>query len=125
MHWIFLILASICEICWLYCIRYLNFVSFESLITLQFLQKGNSLSIILALIGYAGFGIANVLLFSMAMKKIPASTAFSTWTGLALCGTTLVDAYLLQLDFTATQGLFMILICGGILGMKMSAPSSK
>jgi quaternary ammonium compound-resistance protein SugE len=125
MHWLFLILASVCEICWLYCIRYLNFVSAGELLTLQFIHKENSWLIIFALLGYAGFGIANVLLFSMAMKKIPASTAFSTWTGLALCGTTLVDAYFLHLDFTVEQGIFMVLICAGILGLKVTSPSGR
>lgn len=125
MHWIFLILASVCEICWLYCIRYLNNVSFTSLVSLQFLSHDNAAWIILSIAGYAGFGIANVILFSMAMKKIPAATAFGIWTGLALCGTTLADAYLLHLDFTPWQGVFMIMICAGILGLKLTAEPPK
>lgn len=125
MPWLFLILASLCEICWLYCIQYLGNTSFQSLITFQFLQKENSWLIITALLGYAGFGIANVLLFSMSMKKIPASTAFGVWTGLALCGSTLIDAYLLGHHFTMEQGIFMVLICGGILGMKLASPPIK
>lgn len=122
MQWLFLILASICEICWLYCIRYLNNVSFESLVSLSFVQHPNSGWIIASLAGYAGFGVANVFLFSLAMKKIPASTAFGVWTGIALCGSTLVDAYLLKLDFTVAQGIFMILICAGIIGLKVTSP---
>lgn len=92
---------------------------------MSFLQNENNLFIILSILGYAGFGIANVILFSMAMKKIPAATAFGTWTGIALCGTTIIDAYLLKLNFTIEQGIFMILICIGILGLKFTSVENK
>lgn len=79
----------------------------------------------LSITGYVVLGIINVLLFSMALKKIPAAAAFAAWTGLALLGTTLIDGFYLEYDFTIPQGIFMILIVAGILGLRASAKTAQ
>ncbi len=120
MHWLFLVLASICEIGWVYCIRYMNQLSMKELMTLEVFFKNNGWLAIIAIVGYAGFGIANVILFSAALKKIPASAGFGIWTGLAILGNTIIDHWILGVDFSILQGLFAFILLVGILGMRIS-----
>lgn len=121
MHWLFLILASVCEICWLHCIRYMNQLSLNELLSLEVFSKDDGWLAIIAVAGYAGFGVANVILFSAAIKKIPASAGFGIWTGLAILGNTLIDHWLLNVDFSLLQGLFALFLLVGILGIRISS----
>lgn len=121
MHWLYLILASVCEICWLHCIRYMNQLSLDELLTLKAFYKEDGWMAILAITGYAGFGIANVILFSAALKKIPASAGFGIWTGLAILGNTAIDHWVLGIHFSKMQGLFALLLFIGILGIRISS----
>lgn len=123
--WLYLFLASVCEICWLYCIRQLNGFDPRTIMSGEIFMTSEGLVNLAAIAGYAGFGICNVLLFSMALKKIHASMAFAVWTGVALAGTTLIDAFWLSLDFTAEQGIFTSLIVIGVIGLRfVSAKAS-
>lgn len=118
MAWIYLLIASLAEICWFYCIQRFNSMSWSAILDLSFAQGEGAILNIIAIVGYAVFGVINVWFFSKAVKTIHATIAFSVWTGVALCGTTIVDAFVLHLDFTLTQGFFMALIAIGIVGMK-------
>jgi quaternary ammonium compound-resistance protein SugE len=120
MHWLFLILASVCEICWLYCIRYMNQLSINELLSLEVFSKDDGWLAVVSIVGYAGFGVANVILFSAALKKIPASAGFGIWTGLAILGNTVIDHWVLGVDFSMLQGVFAFLLLAGILGLRIS-----
>ena len=76
---------------------------------------------ILPVVGYIVFGIANVVLISMAMKGIPASTAFGIWMGLALVGAKIIDVMVYGEPYTYQQILFMCLILVGVVGLKAGA----
>lgn len=123
MQWIFLILASCCEILWFYCIGYLNQLSFKDLYTLAFLRMDNALLLIVAILGYIVFGIANVIFFSKAIQKISASVAFAVWTGLALAGITVADFFIKDVHFNIIQILSIISILIGIIGIKSVSKS--
>ena len=103
MRWIYLILASCCEVMWLYCVAYLNKLSWHELSTFSFINQPNSTLIFAAMAGYVGFGIANVIFFSKAIAKIPASIAFAVWTGLALVGITVIDFLWKDIRFNYIQ----------------------
>ncbi len=118
MPWIYLLIASCAEICWFYCIQRFNSMSWDAVFDLSFATGEGGFLNLIAIIGYALFGVINVWFFSKAVKHIHATIAFSVWTGVALCGTTIVDAFVLRLNFTLWQGVFMCLIAGGIIGMK-------
>src|SRR5687767_4336924 len=94
MRWLFLILAAICEMLWFYCIAYLNKFTFEEITHLKFLQAENGWWGLGALVGYAGFGAANIILFGKAIQKIAPAVAFAVWTGLSLVGITITDMIL-------------------------------
>ncbi|MCZ2443013.1 MAG: hypothetical protein LC101_04480 [Flavobacteriales bacterium] len=125
MHWILLFLASVCEVCWLYCIRYLNQVDIQSVTSFSFIHEKEGWLFIVAVLGYAGFGIANVLLFSSALKKIPASAAFGIWTGMAIVGNTVVDYSIFDIQFSLNQGIFALILCIGILGLRVMPIKKK
>jgi quaternary ammonium compound-resistance protein SugE len=118
MRWIYLILASCCEIAWFYCIGYLNKLTFRELYTFSFLQKEDVYLTIVAIVGYILFGIANMLLFMKAIQKIPASIAFSIWTGVALVGITIIDGLFLNINLTIQQIGSIALIIVGVIGLK-------
>jgi quaternary ammonium compound-resistance protein SugE len=118
MRWLFLILASVCEICWFYCISYLNQVTVGELLDFSFINRKDASLISLSVVGYAGFGIANIFLFAKALQKIPAAIAFSVWSGLALAGITLFDGLFMniQLNFYQIGSIGLIIV--GVIGLK-------
>lgn len=118
MRWIYLILASCCEIAWFYCIGYLNQLTFRELYTFSFLEKEEVLLIMGAILSYILFGIANMLLFMKAMQKIPASIAFSIWTGVALVGITIIDGLFLHINLSLLQIGSIAFIIIGVIGLK-------
>jgi len=118
MPWIFLILASCCEVLWFYCIGYLNQFSFKDLVTFEFVKHPESSWVIVALAGYIIFGIANVIFFSKAIQKIIPSIAFAVWTGLALAGITIADFFVKDVNFNIVQILSIVCILTGIIGIK-------
>jgi len=118
MPWIFLILASCCEILWFYCIGYLNQFSFKDLVTFKFITHAESSLVIVALAGYIIFGVLNVVFFSKAIQKIIPSIAFAVWTGLALAGITIADFFIKDVNFNLIQILSILSILAGIIGIK-------
>lgn len=103
---------------WLYCVAYLNKLSWEQLSSFSFVNEDNGGWVMASIIGYAGFGIANVILFAKAIAKIPASVAFAVWTGLALVGVTIIDFLWKDISFNYLQLVSIVLILVGIIGIK-------
>ncbi len=118
MHWIFLILAAVCEMLWFYCIAYLNKYTFNELISLSFLEEPNGWWTVASIAGYAILGVANMVLFAKAIQKIVPSIAFAVWTGLALAGITLSDGLIRNIPFSWTQITSICLIILGVIGLK-------
>lgn len=77
-----------------------------------------------AILGYIGFGIANIILFAKAIQKIPPAIAFSVWTGLALTGITLMDVILKNISFNYWQLISIVLILAGVIGLKITTDKS-
>lgn len=125
MKWIYLILASCCEVLWLYCVAYLNKLSWEELSSFSFVDADNSKWIILSIIGYIVLGIANVIFFSKAIQKISPSVAFAIWTGLALVGITIVDILWKSIEFNYIQLISIVFILVGIIGIKTITDKRK
>lgn len=124
MRWIYLILASCCEVMWLYCVAYLNKLSWDQLSSFSFVDHENSTWVFASIIGYIVFGIANVIFFAKAIVRIPASIAFAVWTGLALVGVTVLDFVWKDIRFNYIQLLSIVLILGGIIGIRTVADKS-
>ena len=56
---------------------------------------------------------------SQAVKTIPLGTAYAVWTGIGAVGTALVGIALFGEPATALRLLFLALILGGIVGLKL------
>jgi len=73
---------------------------------------------ILPIFGYVVFGIGNIILFSKAMKTIPAGIAYATWMSVALVFVKLTDVIILKQPLTFLQVVFILLILIGVIGLK-------
>ncbi len=121
-HWLFLFIASCLEVCWIYCVKFLSKDKLLSIDWMHFFASRENILALAPLIGYVGFGIGNVVFFAMAMRHIPASTAFAVWMGMALVGTRACDAIFFGEAINLWQVFFMLLVVVGAIGLKASAP---
>jgi len=112
--WFYLLLASIMEACWFYEILWMQKLSLIE----GFPWIAGPLQGWLGLLGYAGFGIANALLFLKAAKYIPSSIAFGVWTGSALFLMVLIDHFFEIEPLSLLKSICLLLIFIGVLGLK-------
>ena len=119
MAWLFLFIASICEICWIYCLKYFKLKALLSFKFSLLFTSLDNLKLLVPGLGYVLFGVGNILFFSKAMKQIPASVAFACWMAVALIGVKLVDAILLKESVSLMNLLFLVCILVGIIGLKL------
>jgi quaternary ammonium compound-resistance protein SugE len=117
-HWVYLVVAACLEVCWIYSVKFLDFKKVWQISWSQLLKDQTQMQILLPLIGYIVFGVTNIMLFSVAMRKIPASTAFAVWMALALIGARIVEIAWFKDSFTWANIFFLVLILIGIIGLK-------
>ena len=118
--WLFALGAACFEALWLISLKYLDMKSLSSFKWLKFENPSESFATVLPFLGYLCFGLANVICFSMATKKIPMSIAFAVWLAVALIITTTLDLTLFKESYSWVQLLFIILILIGVVGLKLS-----
>ncbi len=119
MQWLYLIIAAFLEVGWIFSLKKLSFaelkkISFQLVID----QPLAASELLLPLIGYILFGLGNIYFFSLAMKHIPASTAFAIWMALTLAGVKLVEMTIEKQPLRMIELLFLGLILIGIVGLK-------
>jgi quaternary ammonium compound-resistance protein SugE len=66
--------------------------------------------------------VASFYFLSLALKVLPIGTAYAVWTGVGAVGTALLGMILLGEPATAARLACILLIVGGILGLKLFAP---
>ena len=102
MEWIYLLLAAVLEVSWAIAMKYSE--GFTRLMP----------SLITA-VGY----LASALFLSLALKKLPLGTAYAMWTGFGIVGTTVLGVLLFRETLNAAQVVCVLMICGGIAGLKL------
>jgi len=117
-NWLLLALASCLEVCWVFSVKFLDFKKIWKIDWKNFFVDNQGIMTLAPLFGYIFFGITNIILFSMAIKKIPASTAFAVWMSLALVGTKAVELIGFKYQFSWSNLFFVLLILIGIIGLK-------
>ncbi len=65
----------------------------------------------------------NMGLLALAMRGLPAGTAYAVWTGLGAVGVTIFGMILFGEKVNPVQGGFIALIIVGVVGTKFFAPS--
>jgi quaternary ammonium compound-resistance protein SugE len=119
--WLYLLLASVMEVCWNYSLKYTSVAKIKALDWSQFFANSTGVMTVLPAIAYVAFGVANVFFFSKALNVIPASTAFAIWMGMALVGIKIVDTLVLKEAFQWVHVFYIGCILIGIIGLKRSA----
>ena len=116
--WAFLVVAAVFEVAWVYCLKYLDFKQIKEIPFRESFTYGEAIQMLMPLIGYIFFGLANIYCFSRSLKDIPVSTAFAVWMALTLTGSKLIDVFLLDHQFTLRSMICMTLILAGVAGLK-------
>lgn len=70
-----------------------------------------------------GAMIASVWLLAIAMKTLPAGTAYSVWVGIGAVGTVILGIILLNEPANAARLVSVGLVIAGIVGLKIFTPS--
>ncbi len=104
MAWIYLILASFCEIGWP--------VGFK--IAQSDDQKVKGIVISLVCMGLSGF------LLYLAQRNIPIGTAYAVWTGIGAAGTFMVGVFVYHDLATFMHYFGIILIVSGVACLKLA-----
>lgn len=102
MGWIFLGIAGALEVSFTTALKYAE----------GFTKPAPSLIFLLAYAGSAWF-------LAQAIKSIPLGTAYAVWTGIGAVGTALVGIVLFGESATALRILFLAVIIGGVIGLKL------
>ncbi|MEJ7662736.1 MAG: SMR family transporter [Hymenobacter sp.] len=119
--WLYLLLASVMEVCWNYSLKYTSVAKLKAIDWSQLFANSAGIMTLLPAIGYVAFGVGNVFFFSKALNVIPASTAFAIWMGMALVGIKIVDTLVLKEAFQWVQVFYIGCILVGIIGLKRAA----
>jgi quaternary ammonium compound-resistance protein SugE len=121
MSWTYLFIASLFEIAWTFSLKFLDFKKFRQMEWAAFFEKKENFMILLPLLGYIIFGLANVYFFSLAIKNIPASTAMAVWLAIALLGVKIIDIAYFKEPFHWQQVVYFGMIIFGIFGLKQTS----
>ncbi|WP_288411293.1 multidrug efflux SMR transporter [uncultured Sphingomonas sp.] len=104
MAWAILAVAVVCEIIWALSLKWAagqgTVLASAVPITLSFVNMG---------------------LLALAMRGIPAGTAYAVWTGLGAVGVIIGGAVLFGEKIAPVQAGFMVLIVVGVVGTKLFA----
>jgi quaternary ammonium compound-resistance protein SugE len=104
MNWILLLGAGLLEICWAVGLKY----------TEGFTRLWPSVGAVLAMAVSLG-------LLGIAMKTLPADTAYAVWVSIGIVGTALVGMAFLGEPASAGRLLSLALIIAGVIGLKLSS----
>jgi quaternary ammonium compound-resistance protein SugE len=102
MAWLLLLVAGVLEIVWALGLKYSD--GFSRLVPT-----------LVVVVGAA----ASFWLLALAMRVLPAGTAYAVWVGIGAAGTALLGMWLLGEPATAGRLLCIALIVAGVLGLKL------
>ena len=105
MAWIFLIVAGLLEVVWAIGLKYSE----------GFTRFWPSVLTIIAMVISMG-------LLGIAMKSLPAGTAYSIWVGIGAVGTVVLGIALLGEPANAARLVSVAFIIAGIIGLKLATP---
>jgi len=108
MAWTFLIIAGILEIGWAIGLKY----------THGFTKLWPSVATAAGMI--ASFG-----LLSLSLKTIPIGTAYAVWTGIGAAGTAVVGMWFLGESREVIRIVCIMLIVGGVVGLRVASPGGQ
>lgn len=105
MAWFYLVVAGVLEVVWAFSMKQSD----------GFTRLGPSLVTLTAM-------IASFTLLALSMRTLPLGTAYTIWTGIGAVGAFLVGIAVLGEELSAARVAAALLIVGGLVLMKLSAP---
>ena len=63
---------------------------------------------------------SSTLVYALALKKIPISSAYAIWSGMGTAAMILVGWLIFNESITPSKGVFILIILVGILGLRFS-----
>lgn len=104
MHWTWLIIAGLLEICWAVGLKH----------TQGFTRPwATTVTVVLM--------IASFWCLAQAVKGLPLGTSYAIWTGLGAIGTAILGIILFKEPATFARIFCLLLIVAGIIGLKVTA----
>jgi quaternary ammonium compound-resistance protein SugE len=118
-RWMYLFIAAISEVWWTYSLKYVDVRKILATPVKNYFEEPSNTRILAPALGYVLFGVGNIFFFSLAMKEIPTSVAFTVWVAISIIGLKLMDVFVFKASsFSNTDFFFYALIIIGILGLK-------
>jgi quaternary ammonium compound-resistance protein SugE len=108
MAWLYLFLAGLLEVGWAIGLKY----------TQGFSRLWPS-------IGTVACMAVSFAFLSLALKTLPMGTAYAVWTGIGAVGTAVVGMVLLGESRDVARIVCLVLIVGGIVGLKLVSGGAK
>jgi quaternary ammonium compound-resistance protein SugE len=105
MNWILLVIAGLLEVGWAIGLKY----------THGFTRLWPSVWTVVAM-------VVSIVLLGVAMRSLPAGTAYAVWTGIGTMGTVILGIVLLGEPATAGRVICIALILVGVVGLKLLSP---
>lgn len=116
--WLYLLIASLSESVWLYAVKFMSVKALREMGWSGLFRDPLHARALLPFLGYAVFGAGNVIFLSMAMRTIPASTAYAVWMAVALLGSKLIDVLYFKENFNGLHVLWFACILAGVIGLR-------
>jgi quaternary ammonium compound-resistance protein SugE len=105
MSWVLLVIAGLLEIVW----------------AVGLSATAGFTRLVPSLVTVAGL-IASMVLLAVALRSIPVGTGYAVWVGIGAVGTAVVGMVALDEPVTAPRVACLLLIVGGIVGLKLTSP---
>ena len=104
MAWVYLLIAAGFEIGWAVGLKY----------TVGFTKLWPSIFTVTTMVISLSF-------LAFAVRTIPVGTGYAVWTGIGAVGTAVLGIYLFEEPLTVGRVVCLILIVGGVIGLKFTA----
>jgi quaternary ammonium compound-resistance protein SugE len=101
MHWIYLIIAGIFEVCFAVSLKY-----------------SENFTKVLPSILFIVFTILSYIFLNKAMGTIPLGTAYAVWTGIGAFGVAVIGLIFLKEPLEFWRMFFLLTLIGSIIGLK-------
>ena len=106
MQWIFLLIAGLFEVVWAFGLK----------------MSENFSKLVPSAVTVVGL-IASMYFLSLSLKELPIGTAYAIWTGIGTAGTLIFSIVWFREAITLPQVLCVMMIIGGVVGLKVLSPS--
>jgi quaternary ammonium compound-resistance protein SugE len=104
MAWLHLLAAAMFEIGWIYSLKFTE--GFTRFLPTLF---------------YIFFGLGAVFFLSLALRYMPVGITYAVWVGIAAAGSNIVGILFFGEPYRFARILFIVMIIGGVLGLKFSS----